>query len=347
MMKFVKVLLLCYIVSVCYSCKYHPSAPLNSVDTSKSVDTDFFAEFTTSNTESAIAFSPDGSRIMSWRSKDIGYWHVRDTKTGIILSECPRSDVWGGSGPTGHFSPDNSKVIAVGFQLGIPTFLYDVTTPTAKLLMEDQNNWGGEMLDDGRIIVASDDSVTEFSESGSLTKTIHPGISVYEGYLNPRFGIIQNENAIIYSDFNNTLRIRSLDSDSEIRFFNVVHSLIKFSEDGLTAMAVKGYDTISHGDTGAIYYNTATGQKINEFPGINYSPIFTQHYFYNSTVVNGIQVVKITNIATGTSELKKIPQALGIGPIIASRNEEFLAVTYRDRTDSLEYNLKIRVWKLK
>ncbi len=287
------------------------------------------------------ALSPDGSRLALFSASNIG---IFDTKTGNMISSGTASGSnYYLSGM--QFSTDNSKLLVAASYGGGAT-LYDVSGATVTSLISIAKVVGAKLSDDGTQIIAvlthgssipPDLNIYKASD-GSILQTLNP-TNLLDS--NPTFGFDRNENAVVYSDSktNGSVHVWGMAGNSELRNFPVVGNANAFlaSEDGLTIASSADYMNYS-------CYNSKTGQLIGAFniAGANGTTrngpfILTKNNAYEATQVDSANVVRIFNLAAGTSTIKLLSGTNTVAAVTASRSEVNVAAVC---------NGKIRIWTL-
>jgi len=289
----------------------------------------------------SVALSPDGTRLAIVTLSNIG---IFDTKTGTMVSS---GTMTGGSNYIGgiQFSKDNMKLlVSVTYSGGAA--LFDVSGATATNLLTIASVTGAKLSDDGTQIIGlighgtstpSDLNVYNAS-NGNIILTTHPGNMADSSSI---YGFDRDENAVVYPDgaTNGLAHVWGITGNTELRNFPVIGTKYYFiaSEDGLTIASSADY-------TNYTFYTTKTGQSIGSInaAGTNSTSrygglIVTKNNAYESDQVDSATVIRILNIANGTSTIKLFSGASYINSIAASRSEVNVAAVS---------NGKIRIWTL-
>ncbi len=291
----------------------------------------------TVGTSSAIALSPDGSRLAVWGGSILT---VYDASKGNLLSSATSTPTFN----TLQFSLDGSKLLAAenNYSVGQAT-VYDVSGTIATVITTIPNIINAKLYDDGSKIIASLSSASSTiviysAVNGSLINTLTPTMTGKNNYYS-NFGFIRGENAAIYQD-GLTARVWGVATNAELRNFPVTGASYYFasSEDGNTVATGGGSLPLS-------CFDTKAGAKIGDLTGITNSSrdsgagtlILTQNYVYTSSPISGAVEVSIIKISDGTSSVRLLSASASIDGLAASRNEKYLAAAQ---------NGKVRIWKL-
>ncbi|MDP4219995.1 MAG: hypothetical protein Q8896_06120 [Bacteroidota bacterium] len=285
---------------------------------------------TTSYDASALALSPDGSRLGVWGS---GKLSVFDTKNGNLLSSATTNM---NSINIMEFSLDGSKLLASDNWYG-PTIVYDVSATLATAGASIPSLGTAHLSDDGTKVIALSRAyqgkIMIFSAvDGSVIKSLSPVSTGIES-----IGYIPGEDAVVYQDGQNA-RVWGVATDAELRNFPMtgVNYYFASSEDG---------HTIASSSNNSVYscYDTKTGTKLGDLSGVVSgrdsagSILVTQNYGYIEANVGGAVTIRVVKIVDGTSSIKVLPGAMVLTAMAASRNEAYLAASQSG---------KVRIWKL-
>jgi hypothetical protein len=294
-----------------------------------------------------IALSPDGSRLAVFISNP-AQLSVYDTKTGNTVSTAiitKHGSYYYANGM--QFSADNAKLLMrSSYDV---TLLFDISSSSATEVLAMSGVNGAQLYDDGTKIIASENAVypnpsiinVYSAADGSVITTLHPNISNLSDSIGS-FGLIHDENSIVYPDDKSSLsaHVWSALSDAELRSFPITGSLYTFtaSEDGLTVALSSDYKNYS-------CYDTKAATKLGDISvfganGARYGNVsFTKGHAYTADEVSGAMVIRMIKISDGTSRVKLLAGSANksINGIAASRNEQYLAAASSD---------KIRIWKL-
>jgi hypothetical protein len=286
-----------------------------------------------------VCLSPDGSHLAagSYESSSIT---IYDTKDGSVLNT---TSLKPNSYPnTIQFSVDAKRLLVSDYR---GTTIYDVSGSTGTVVSTITANCVA-ITDDGSKVLGviahgypNPSTAGIFSaDDGSLITEIHP---MNLGDSSGTFGYDRAENAIVYYDqkVGGLFRVWSIDNDNEVRNFSAIGNGYGYgiSEEGVTLAS-----TVNYKDFTA--YDTKTGSSIQSFStgGSNGTRsgviLVSKSKAYAVEAVSGASVIRVIDLASGTSKIRIPPSANYVSDVAVSRDESTLAASADNA---------IRIWKSK